>query len=109
MLPHPTAWAGLPEHTIAPGYHARFIHASRMTFALWRVEPDAALPHHDHPHEQVTHILEGEFELVLDGVTHLLKAGDVLVIPPHAKHGGKALTPCMILDVFSPVREDYVL
>ena len=71
------------------------------------VEAGAALPRHSHPHEQVVNMLEGEFELVVDGTPHRLKAGDVLAIPGDAPHSGRALTRCRILDVFHPIREDY--
>jgi len=102
-------WVDIAPVTIAPGYRARFIHSVTMTFALWDVESGAPLPEHSHPHEQVTHLLEGEFEITVDGLVHRMKAGDVLVIASHAVHSGVAVTACQILDVFSPVREDYVL
>jgi len=62
---------------------------------------------HAHHHEQVVNMLEGEFELVVDGTPHRLKPGDVLAIPGNAPHSGRAITRCRILDVFWPIREDY--
>ena len=52
-------------------------------------------------------MLEGTIELVVDGTSHVLSAGDVLVIEGGQVHGGTACTACKILDVFSPVREEY--
>ena len=78
-----------------------------QTFAYWEIEADAPLPEHSHPHEQVANLLEGEFELTIDGRTERVQAGAVAVIPPNVPHSGRALTACRILDVFSPVREDY--
>jgi quercetin dioxygenase-like cupin family protein len=52
-------------------------------------------------------MLEGEFEMVIEGETRTLKANTVTVIPSNAKHSGRALTDCKIIDVFYPVREDY--
>jgi len=101
------AWADQPEREIIPGFHGRLIHSDRMTFLLWRIDAGAPLPEHNHEHEQVVHMLEGEFELVLDGVPHRCTAGTVLVIPPHARHSGRAITDCVVMDVFAPVREDY--
>ncbi len=66
------------------------------------------LNEHAHPHEQVTQLLEGTFELTVDGVTTLLEPDTMIVIPPNAVHTGRALTPCRILDVFWPIREDYL-
>jgi quercetin dioxygenase-like cupin family protein len=100
--------ANVPEQTVIEGYHARMVHSERMTFVYWRIEPNILLPEHHHPHEQVTHILEGSFHLVVNGVTHKLHAGDCFVIPPNAVHSGFAPVPCRLLDVFAPVREDYL-
>ncbi|MBN2431016.1 MAG: cupin domain-containing protein [Acidobacteria bacterium] len=96
-----------PEHEIVPGYRARFIHTERMTLAYWTVDAGAALPVHAHPHEQVAHVLEGEFKMTVGGEQQVLKPGMVAVIPADMPHGGRALTPCRLLDVFQPVREDY--
>lgn len=97
----------IPEKEIVPGFHARFVHSDNLTLAYWRIEAGAALPAHSHPHEQVTNLLEGEFELVVDGTSHRLTPGQVFVIPGDLPHAGKALTDCRILDVFHPAREDY--
>lgn len=92
---------------IVPGYHARFFHSDNMTVAHWQIEQDAALPEHSHPHEQIVNVISGEFELTVDGVIFHLVPGNVFVIPGGVPHAGKAVTPCHLIDVFHPVREDY--
>ena len=92
---------------IVPGYHARFIHSQTMTVAYWDIQAGESLQVHSHEHEQIVNMLEGEFELTVDGVPHRLKPGDIVVLKSHVEHGGKAITDCRILDVFQPVREDY--
>ena len=52
-------------------------------------------------------MLEGTYELTVDGERHVLSQGEVLAIPGGAVHSGRAHTACRILDVFSPVREEY--
>lgn len=99
--------ATLPAKEIFPGYTARGIHTGTMSFMYLWVEAGATVPEHGHPHEQVSQVLKGTFELTIDGETKLLQAGMVAVIPPHAKHSGKAITACQLLDVFNPEREDY--
>jgi quercetin dioxygenase-like cupin family protein len=98
---------GFPEKQIIPGYMGRSIHTGTMTFMYWTVDEGAVLPIHSHLNEQVAHVLKGKFELTIDGQTELLEPGKVAVIPPHVKHGGKAVTACELLDVFHPEREDY--
>ena len=90
-----------------PGYHGKFVHGQEMSWAFWEVEQDAVAPVHRHVHEQIMHVVEGSFEFSLQGVTALYGPGDLVVIPPNVPHGGKALTPCKLMDVFCPVREDY--
>jgi len=98
----------IEEKEIIPGYRVRFVHTKNMTFAYWDIEKDAPLPEHSHPHEQVANVIEGEFELKLGDETKVLGIMDVAVIPPNVKHSGKAITRCRIIDVFYPVREDYL-
>ena len=92
---------------IVKGFKARFLHTESLSIAFWEVEEGAELPMHNHIHEQVSQILEGEFEMTIDGITKVHKPGSVLVIPSNIPHSGKAITACKILDIFSPVREDY--
>ena len=62
-----------------------------------------------HPHEQVINMFEGQFEiLITGGESRVLGPGEVFVIPGGAEHSGKAVTRCRILDVFQPVRTEYV-
>lgn len=92
---------------IVPGYHGKMIHAASMTIAYWQIEEGYSIPVHQHVHEQVVNMLEGEFELVVDGTPFLLKPGDIVVIPPNIPHGGRSIKPSRILDVFQPARDDY--
>jgi quercetin dioxygenase-like cupin family protein len=92
---------------LIPGIHVRFVHSEKMTFAYWELAAGAAIPEHSHIHEQVANVIEGEFELTIDGEKQLVSPGIVGVIPSNAVHSGIAITTCRILDVFFPVREDY--
>ncbi len=97
----------LKPRELIPGTSVRFVHGDRMTVAYWHFEPGIALPVHSHPHEQITNIVSGEFELTVDGEPIRLHGGDYLVIAPDAIHSGRSITGCDIVDVFCPVREDY--
>ena len=97
----------LPDFNPLPGYHAKLVHSESMTVAHWTIQADHAMPEHSHPHEQIVNMIEGEFELILDGDPVRLKAGDILVIPGNVPHAGNAITDCRIIDVWNPVREDY--
>lgn len=92
---------------LRPGASGRFIHSENMTLAHWRFEAGTLLPEHTHAHEQITNVLDGVFELTIEGQPHRLEAGMVAVVPPHARHSGRSITECHLFDVFHPVREDF--
>ena len=97
----------VPEREVIPGYRARFVHGENMTEAHWRIEAGAEMPLHSHPHEQITFLIQGEFEFNLDGEKKVIGPGWGVIIPPNVPHSGIALEECVILDAFYPVREDY--
>ena len=92
---------------IMPGLNGRMIHGQTMTWAFWEIEKGAEVPMHQHIHEQIMHVQEGKFEFTLDGKTKVYESNSVVVIPPNTLHSGIALTNCKIMDIFSPVREEY--
>jgi quercetin dioxygenase-like cupin family protein len=63
---------------------------------------------HSHPHEQFSYCTKGRIEFTIDGQKQVIGAGETIYIPSGAKHGAKALEPSILLDTFTPVREDLV-
>ena len=93
---------------IIPGFTARFIHTATQTLSLVELTKGAILPTHSHPHSQISQVVEGEFQLTISGKTKICKPGDVAIMESNEEHSGKAITDCKILDIFCPVREDYL-
>ena len=92
---------------LIPGFAAKLIHTDGLTVGYFTITAGSILPEHKHIHEQVSNVLQGEFEMTVAGEIKILKPGDVSVIPSNVPHSGRAITDCVILDVFNPVREDY--
>lgn len=63
---------------------------------------------HEHYHSQVTNVAKGAFEVTIDNVTKVLNEGDCFYIPPHVIHGVLCLEDGLLIDVFSPIREDFM-
>ena len=99
--------ATLPVREIFPGFRARIVHTGRTSQSWIEIDAGASFPEHQHPHEQIVNVLEGELEVTAGGITHRLTPGQVLVIPGDVPHSGRAITDCRVLDVFAPTREDY--
>ncbi len=97
----------LTEQELFPGYRGRFVHSDNMTLAYWDVIAGAVAPEHSHPHEQVLTVLEGQFELNVDGKVMEVTPRTPVILPSNVPHGGIALTKCRLLDIFHPVREDF--
>lgn len=94
------------EKELVPGFKGRFVHSDSMTIGSWNVSEGAVMPEHAHPHEQIFTLLEGKFELTIRGESKVQNPGAVAVIPSNVPHSGRAITPCRVIDVFCPVRED---
>ena len=65
-------------------------------------------PMHEHYHSQVTYVESGAFDVTIDGNTKTLRAGDCFYIPPHDLHGAICTEEGVLIDVFSPIREDFM-
>lgn len=63
---------------------------------------------HAHPHSQATYVESGEFDVFVDGVTERLGPGDSFYIAPNLDHGAVCRKAGVLIDVFSPVREDFL-
>jgi len=63
---------------------------------------------HTHPHEQVGYVLQGRFELTFDDEKTIIEAGDTYYVPSKTLHGVVALEDGILLDVFTPQREDFL-
>ncbi len=63
---------------------------------------------HKHYHSQVTYVESGEFEMTIGDEVRTLKGGDSFYILPHVMHGCVCKKPGVLIDVFSPAREDFL-
>ncbi|MBM3264114.1 MAG: cupin domain-containing protein [candidate division Zixibacteria bacterium] len=96
------------KKTIAPGVDIRVISGEKAQMSFVSLAPGSQVPMHRHPHEQIGVVMEGSFDLVVDGQRKTLGKGDTYVIPGGVEHGVvEVKTPSVALDIFSPPREEY--
>ena len=97
----------IPVKTLAPGIMGHYAHGENATFGFVELEKGSIVPLHHHVHEQITYILEGQLDMLIDGIECPMTAGMYHVIPSNVPHSAVAATNCKVIDVFGPVREDY--
>ncbi len=72
-----------------------------------RADPGAVVPEHSHPAEQIGYVISGELELTIDGVPYRFGPGDSYAIPGDTLHSAHFPVPCVLVEFFTPVREEY--
>ena len=103
----------LPENTtwteVAPGNRRAVLsHRPELMLVAFRFEAGAVGAPHSHPHTQVSYVAEGTFDVTVDGVTTRLGAGSSFIVAPDLVHGVVALTPGLLIDTFTPRRDDFL-
>jgi quercetin dioxygenase-like cupin family protein len=92
-----------------PGLHRRTLACGeRLMIVEFRCDGGVEIPLHSHPHEQAGYVVSGEIELTIGEQTARCCAGDSYTIPGGAQHGARFLSKCVIVECFSPPREDYL-
>ncbi len=101
-------WDKVPREELNPRLARQVIHAANVTVARMYLRKGCMVPEHSHHNEQISMMEQGSAKFILDGEERVLKAGDVVRIPPHVRHSVEATEDCVALDLFSPRREDWI-
>ena len=101
-------WSEIPEEQMSAAISRQVIHGEHMTVARIRLRKGAVVPLHQHANEQISMVEAGLMRFVVSGEERILRGGETLTIAPHAPHLVEALEDSRALDVFSPVREDWI-
>ena len=91
-----------------PGCRMRTPFGENLMLSYLEMDEGAEIPLHDHPHEQGGIMLQGRLQLTIGDDTRIVEPGSLYLVPPNLPHRAVAVGgPVVVLDVFSPVREDY--
>ncbi len=80
---------------------------SSMNVLHWNMADGSEVTHHNHPEEQFGFVIRGELQLVIEGETFSVKAGDGYFIPPNKYHSFVAVGETEAIDVFTPIKREY--
>jgi quercetin dioxygenase-like cupin family protein len=101
--------ADAPNSTPEPGLVRRIgSYNDKLFLAEHRMEKGWVGARHSHPHEQVVYVISGELEVTITGTTFRVRAGDSFVVRGGVEHQASALADSLVIDVFTPCREDYL-
>jgi quercetin dioxygenase-like cupin family protein len=99
----------VPWETTGPGMKRKIMsYDERLMVVKVEFEKGAVGTLHQHYHTQITHVESGVFEVEIAGEKKVLSNGDAFYVPPNAIHGAVCLEAGVLIDIFSPMREDFV-
>jgi quercetin dioxygenase-like cupin family protein len=101
-------WNRVNHEQLNPMVGRRAIHGSQMTVARIDLQKYAVVPEHSHVNEQVCLVERGAIKFMSQGREQIVRAGEALVIPPNEPHAVEALEDSAVVDIFAPVREDWI-
>lgn len=97
------------EVEMLPGVTRRTLnHGDKTSIHEIRIAKGAVVPNHTHPHEQTGYLVSGRLLFEMPGTTKELSPGDSWLVPGDVDHKVTALEESIAVDIFSPVREEYV-
>jgi quercetin dioxygenase-like cupin family protein len=88
-----------------PGWRGRYIDSASMTFGHYAFDAGSTIDEHRHPQEEVWHIVDGELEIMIDGVTECAGPGFVAIVPPDTRHAVRAMTDGKAIVADYPLRK----
>ncbi len=103
-----TSWESVPLEVMSDMISRKIVTGDKAMVAQVFLKKDAVVPEHHHDSEQITYILEGALKFEIEGKEIVVRKGEVLSIPSNVPHRAVALEDTVDLDIFSPIRTDWL-
>ena len=102
-------WTDIPVEHPAEGIERQMVVGERIMIVRFRFVPFLVTPEHTHMHEQMSLVVSGRVRFFIEGEERIASPGDVLHFPPNCLHGATMMDEEVVLiDIFSPIREDFL-
>ena len=88
-------------------YRKTLAYNDRVMLCLFTLKKDAKIPLHNHESHQIGYIIKGKIQFITENDTFIASAGDSYVFDSYEKHGANIIENTEIIEVFSPIRDDY--
>jgi quercetin dioxygenase-like cupin family protein len=102
------SWESVPLEIMSDMISRKVVTGDKAMVAQVFLKKDAVVPEHHHESEQITYILEGALKFEIEGKEIVVRKGEVLSIPSNVPHRAVALEDTLDLDIFSPIRTDWL-
>ena len=101
-------WVDVPSEQINDVIARRFITGDSVTIGRFELKQGGVVPSYAHANEQVSIVLSGVLLFRIEGHETIVRAGEVMQIPANVAHEVQVLEDALVVDVFSPVRQDWI-
>jgi quercetin dioxygenase-like cupin family protein len=101
-------WVDVPSEQINDAIARRFITGDSVTVGRFELKQGGVVPPHSHVNEQISVVLSGVLLFRMNGEETIVRAGEVMQIPSNVSHEVEVLEDTLVVDVFSPVRQDWI-
>jgi len=103
----PFHWNEIPAEPMNEKLTRQVVHTQRLTLARLELKAGCVVPAHQHENEQVSMVLSGRLRFRLEGGAYDVGPGEVMRLAPHERHEVEVLEDSVVIDLFSPPREDW--
>jgi quercetin dioxygenase-like cupin family protein len=100
-------WSDVEKRPMNPLTVRQAIHGEHVTIARIELRKGAMIAEHSHHNEQIANVLSGSIRFILAGEEIVVRAGEALRIAPHVPHSAEGLEDTIVIETFSPPREDW--
>ncbi len=101
-------WSDVPEEHLNDKLSRRVVSGEREMVAQITLKKGCVVPEHSHESEQITYVLKGELRFTIGGEEITVRGNEILHIPSKVPHEATAIEEVFELDVFSPIRQDWL-
>lgn len=103
-----TRWTDVPSEALTDKIQRRYINTSRVTIAQFALSRGGVVHRHSHEQEQVSCVLSGALKFVTPDAEVIVRQGETITLAPWVEHQVDVLEDATVIDVFTPVRQDWL-
>jgi quercetin dioxygenase-like cupin family protein len=101
-------WNEIDKKEVTPGIVRQFVNGARVSVAKFSLARGTSVPSHSHENEQVSYVVRGALNFKFSDGDVLVRGGELIVIPSHVPHGVDVVEDAEAIDVFNPIRQDWI-